>query len=320
MERTSPGSVAAFPQASGQTRMIPFVRESEVDYGRSQAVSPLIRRVMARNPGPFTYLGTGTYIVGHGEVAVIDPGPDLPEHLDALLAALAGERVIQILVTHDHADHSPLARALSAATGAPVAGMTRPVAHSVTGPPVEAGDDAAFRPDRLITGGEVFAGPGWTLRVLATPGHTANHLCFALAEENALFSGDHVMGWSTSVVAPPDGDMADYLASLRAVRDGRFATLWPTHGPPVTEPEPFLAAYIDHRLAREAQLLALLERGTSRIPQMVAVLYASVDKRLHPAAAQSVLAHLIKLVREGRAVSDGDPSLAAPFRLTRPSA
>jgi glyoxylase-like metal-dependent hydrolase (beta-lactamase superfamily II) len=228
--------------------------------------------------------------------------------------------VVQILVTHDHADHSPLARPLSQATGAPVAGMTRPIAHSVTGPPVEAGDDAAFRPDRLIGGGETFTGPGWTLRALATPGHTANHLCFALAEENALFSGDHVMGWSTSVVVPPDGDMTEYLASLRAVQAGNFATLWPTHGPPVTDPAPFLAAYIDHRLAREAQVLDLLERGVARVPQMVAILYANVDKRLHPAAVQSLLAHLIKLVREGRAECEGEPSLAAEFRLARPSA
>jgi glyoxylase-like metal-dependent hydrolase (beta-lactamase superfamily II) len=300
--------------------MIPFVREEAVDYGESQTVSPLIRRVMARNPGPFTYRGTGTYIVGQGEVAVIDPGPDLPEHLAALQAALAGERVVQILVTHDHADHSPLARPLSQLTGAPVAGMTRPIAHSVTGPPVEAGDDDAFRPDRRIAGGETFSGPGWTLRALATPGHTANHLCFALAEENALFSGDHVMGWSTSVVVPPDGDMSDYLASLRRVQDGNYATLWPTHGPPITDPAPFLAAYIDHRLAREAQVLALLERGVGRVGDMVAILYIDVDKRLHPAAAQSLLAHLIKLVREGRAVCEGEPSLGGDFSLAHPTA
>jgi len=296
--------------------VIPFVREMSFDYGRCDAVSPLIRRVIARNPGPFTYLGTATFIVGHGEVAVIDPGPDLPEHLDALLAALAGEQVTQIVVTHDHADHSPLARPLSAATGAPVAGMTRPVAHSVTGPPVEAGDDNAFAPDRRITGGEVFTGPGWTLRTIPTPGHTGNHLCFALDEENALFTGDHVMGWSTSVVVPPDGDMTDYLASLRRVQDGGFATLWPTHGPPVTDPAPFLAAYIDHRLAREAQVLDLLGQGVGRIGEMVAILYAAVDKRLHPAAAQSMLAHLIKLVREGRVACHGPPGLASTYRLS----
>ncbi len=295
--------------------MIPFVREMSFDYGACDTVSPLIRRVVARNPGPFTYKGTATFIVGHGGVAVIDPGPDLPEHLDALLAALAGERVTQILVTHDHADHSPLARPLSAATGAPVAGMTRPVAHSVTGPPVEAGDDNAFAPDRRISGGEVFAGAGWTLRCVPTPGHTGNHLCFALDEENALFSGDHVMGWSTSVVVPPDGDMTDYLASLRRVQDGGYSTLWPTHGPPITDPAPFVAAYIDHRLAREAQVLALLAKGHTRIPEMVAIAYKTVDKRLHPAAAQSMLAHLIKLVREGRAACDGAPSLGSEYRL-----
>ena len=295
--------------------MIPFVREMDFEYGRCDAVSPLIRRVVARNPGPFTYLGTGTYIVGHGEVAVIDPGPDLPEHLDALLAAVAGERVTQILVTHDHADHSPLARALAEATGAPVAGLDRPSAPHIEGPTVEAGDDLAFRPDRRITGGEVFSGPGWSLETIATPGHTGNHLCFALAEENAMFTGDHVMGWSTSVVVPPDGDMADYLDSLRLVQARTFATLWPTHGPPVTEPGPFLAAYIEHRLAREAQVLTLLAEGHSRIPEMVAVAYAAVDKRLHPAAAQSMLAQLIKLVAEGRALSDGAPSLASAYRL-----
>jgi glyoxylase-like metal-dependent hydrolase (beta-lactamase superfamily II) len=294
--------------------MIPFVRELDFEYGRCDTVSPLIRRVVARNPGPFTYLGTGTYIVGLGDVAVIDPGPDLAEHLDALRAALDGERVSQILVTHDHADHSPLARALSQATGAPVAGMTRAAAPHIEGPTVEAGDDEAFRPDRRITGGEVFSGPGWTLETIGTPGHTGNHLCFALAEENALFSGDHVMGWSTSVVVPPDGNMTDYLASLRTVQARDFATLWPTHGPPVIDPAPFLAAYIDHRLARETQVLDLLAQG-GRIPEMVAILYAAVDKRLHPAAAQSLLAHLIKLVREGRAASDGEPSLTSVYRL-----
>ena len=293
--------------------MIPFVREVAFEYGVPDQVSPLIRRVVARNPGPFTYLGTGTYIIGHGEVAVIDPGPDLPEHLDALLAATAGERVSEIVVTHTHMDHSPLAHPLAAVTGATVRGLPAPTVSS-TG--FEEDDQGAFQPHALITEGEIVSGPGWTLEAIFTPGHASNHVAYALRQENALFPGDHVMGWSTTVVSPPDGDMAAYLDSLEKVRARDFSTLWPTHGPPILEVAPFLAAYRAHRLAREAQVLAHLAQGPGRIRPMVEVLYANVDPRLHPAAAHSMWAHLIKLVEEGRVTCHGSPGLESEYWLS----
>ncbi|HTK33982.1 MAG TPA: MBL fold metallo-hydrolase [Caulobacteraceae bacterium] len=294
--------------------MIPFVREMSFDYGRPDQVSPLIRRVVADNPGPFTFRGTGAYIVGRGEVAVIDPGPHDPAHLAALLAATAGERITDILVTHTHADHSPLARPLAAATGAVVRGLPAPGLD--TG--FEEADEAGFRPDVLVRGGESVTGPGWTLEPIPTPGHASNHMAYALIEENALFPGDHVMGWSTTVISPPDGDMAAYMASLERVADRRFSTLWPTHGPPITEVAPFLAAYRDHRLERERQVLAQLAAGRGRIHDMVATLYAETSPRLHPAAAHSVWAHLIKLVHEGAAACEGEPGLESEYRAITP--
>ena len=296
--------------------MIPFVRQFDFEYGRCDQVSPLIRRVVAENPGPFTFTGTGTYIVGHDEVAVIDPGPPDHRHLEALLEAVKGERVSHVLVTHTHTDHSPLARPFAEATGAPILAARPPALPSLE-TVAEEGDDASFRPDVVLTGGEVVSGPGWTLEAMATPGHASNHMAFALREENALFPGDHVMGWSTTVVTPPDGDMDAYLASLDAVAAQDFATLWPTHGPPVTEVAPFLAAYRAHRLAREAQILARLEAGDRTIGEMVPVLYAAVDRRLWPAASLSVLAHLIRLVRLGRVTSDGPVEMGSNFRLAR---
>lgn len=296
---------------------IPYVRDIRFEYGVVDQVSPLIRRVVARNPGPFTYTGTGTYIVGRREVAVLDPGPDLPEHLDALLAALEGERVAHVLVTHTHADHSPLAAPLAAATGATVYG--RSAVKTEDGAPLEAGDDLAFRPDVPVEDGDLFRGPEWTLEAIATPGHASNHVCYALHEENALFTGDHVMGWSTTVVSPPDGDMGDYLQSLERVSARSFSRLWPTHGPPVEEPGPFLAAYRSHRLDRERQVLDQLASGVTRIRDMVPTLYAAVDRRLWPAAAHSLWAHMLWLVRSGRAASCGPPTLDAVYRLS-PSA
>jgi glyoxylase-like metal-dependent hydrolase (beta-lactamase superfamily II) len=294
--------------------VIPFVREIDVAYGRCDQVSPLIRRVTAANPGPFTYKGTGTYIVGRGAVAVIDPGPDLEGHLRAILAAIEGETVSHILVTHHHLDHSPLARALAAATGAKVWGrpLAAPPALDAIG--LEAGNDA-FTPDVRLGGGETLAGAGWTLEAIHTPGHTSNHMCFALAEENALFSGDHIMGWSTTVIVPPDGDMGDYLRSLDLIRARGFATVWPTHGPPITEVAPFIAATIAHRRERERQILEHLAAGETRITAMVPSIYAGVDPRLYPAAAHSVLAQMIELVKSGRAVCDGPPGLESAYRL-----
>ena len=293
---------------------IPFVRDMAFCYGAAEQVSPLIRRLVADNPGPFTFTGTGTYIIGSAEVAVIDPGPAQPAHLDALKQAVAGERVTAILVTHTHLDHSPLSAALAEWAGATIYGLPAPRLEEAA-IRLDEGHDRSFRPHALLADGDRISGPGWTLEAVATPGHASNHLCYALIEENALFSGDHVMGWSTTVVSPPDGDMAEYLQSLDKVAARDFSTLWPTHGPPVTEPGPFLAAYRDHRLEREAQVLAQLAEGRRRIPEMVAEIYAEVDPRLHPAAAHSVLAHLIKLVREGRAAADGPPGPASRYEL-----
>jgi glyoxylase-like metal-dependent hydrolase (beta-lactamase superfamily II) len=295
--------------------MIPFVRELDFEYGRCDQVSPLIRRVIARNPGPFTYLGTGVYIVGRGEVAVIDPGPDLPEHFEALNAALSGERVTHVLVTHHHLDHSPLAHPLAEAFGAKVYGLPAPGAHASDTPALEEGADDRFRPDVTLADGDLLSGLGWTLEAVMTPGHTSNHVCFALKEENALFSGDHIMGWSTTVITPPDGDMGDYFASLEKVQARGFDTLWPTHGAPVRETGPFIDAYVAHRRAREAQILEALGAGFTSIKAMVPSLYAAVDPRLHPAAAHSVLAHMIQLVREGRVVAEGEPRLDTAYLL-----
>jgi len=297
--------------------MIPFVRDFEFEYGRADQVSPLIRRVIANNPGPFTFTGTGTYIVGHGEVAVIDPGPDLPEHLEAILAAVNGETVRAILVTHNHADHSPLAGPLQQATGAPTYGCPMRHPPGAMAVKVEDDHDLGFVADHELCGGGVVSGPGWTLEAIPTPGHTSNHVCYALREENALFSGDHIMGWSTTVIVPPDGDMDAYFHSLDRIAARQFTTLWPTHGPPVREPASFIEAYKNHRLERERQILEMLSRGLGTIGDMVPVMYAAVDKRLYPAAAQSVLAHMIRLAGEGViASSDLQPGLTSLYRLS----
>jgi glyoxylase-like metal-dependent hydrolase (beta-lactamase superfamily II) len=295
---------------------IPFVREMDFAYGEVQQVSPLIRRVIANNPGPFTFRGTGVYIVGKGDVAVIDPGPNDAEHLEALKRAVAGQRVTHIFVTHRHLDHSPAARPLAAHTGATIYASGIAPRFSADDFIAEAGDDFGFKPDVVAQDGETFSGPDWTLEALMTPGHTSDHMCLALREENALFSGDHIMGWSTTVVSPPDGDMDAYLASLDKVQARGFAALWPTHGPPVTDVQPFIQAYRDHRLDREAQILARLQAGQTQIMDMVPVMYADVDKRLYPAAAHSVLAHIIRLVKQGRVTADGAPGIQTAYRLS----
>jgi len=290
--------------------MIPYVRDIEFEYGVVQDVSPLIRRVVANNPGPFTFKGTGTYIVGHGEVAVIDPGPDDPAHLDAILAAVAGEIVSHILITHHHSDHSPLAGPLKAATGATIYGcaVAGPEAEDTGEVKMEAGHDHDFKPDVSLCGGGAVSGPGWTLEAIPTPGHTSNHLCYGLKEENACFTGDHIMGWSTTVITPPDGDMTDYLASLEAIRGRHFTTLWPTHGPPIREVTPFIDAYVAHRHERADQIVKALASGPARIRDLVPTLYADVDARLWPAASRSMLAAVIHLQRQGRITAAGAPS------------
>jgi glyoxylase-like metal-dependent hydrolase (beta-lactamase superfamily II) len=273
--------------------------------GSAEQLHPLVRRVLAPNPSAFTYTGTQTYIVGRGEVAVIDPGPDLAPHVDAILAACAGERIAAILCTHTHRDHSPAARSLAARSGAPVGGCA-PLAFADDGPRADAAFDFDYAPDFVLADGERLAGPGWTLVAVATPGHTSNHLCFRLPEAGALFTGDHVMGWSTTIVSPPDGDMAAYLESLQRLLGDGDALYFPAHGPAVDRPQAHVRALIGHRRMREKQIRAQLEAGEGRIPDMVRTMYKDIDPRLHPAAERSVLAHLVHLEARGLARCAGD--------------
>ena len=287
-------------------------RDFEAPYGVLEEVSPLIRRIVANNPGPFTFWGTGTYVVGRGKVAVIDPGPDIAAHVDALTDALRGETVTHIVVTHTHLDHSPASAELKRRTGAPTFGFGP---HGAVGPGSEAGADRDFDPDRRVADRDVIEGSGWTLEAVHTPGHTSNHLCFALREENALFSGDHVMGWSTTVVTPPDGNMREYRASLRKLRARSDAVYWPTHGAAIRDPHPHLDAFIRHRDEREAEILGRLRGGNRTVPAIVAALYADVDPRLHRAAGMSVLGHIEELVEDGRVVAEGPVNVDGTFRL-----
>lgn len=268
-------------------------------------LEPLVARVLAANPSPFTYTGTQTYLVGTSDLAVIDPGPDLPEHLDALIVAIASRPVSAIVCTHTHRDHSPASRPLSAATGAPIIGCA-PLALDDDGPRSDAAFDRDYAPDRVLADGETIAGEGWTLEAVATPGHTSNHLCFALRESGALFTGDHIMGWSTSVVAPPDGDMTAYMASLERLlaRDDRV--YYPAHGPEVTNPQRLTRGMIGHRKQREGQILRLLDQQVGAIPDMVARMYVGLDPMLTGAAGRSVLAHLIDLNQRGLVRAEGE--------------
>lgn len=295
-----------------------FDRDFAVRPDVAEELSPLVRRIVAGNPGPFTFTGTCSYIVGRGEVAIVDPGPDLPTHVDALLAAVASETVTHIVVTHTHRDHSPAARALKAATGAPIVGCgphrrARPLAD---GEPdaMEGSGDLAHRPDRELSDGEEIAGSGWTLRAVATPGHTANHLAFALPEENALFSGDHVMAWSTTVVAPPDGSMTDFMASLDKLRGRPEALYWPGHGGPVRDPQRLVRALIHHRRQRETSILNRLAAGDRTAADIVRAIYVGLDPRLIAGAQMSVFAHLEDLLSRGAVSTDGAPRIDGEYR------
>jgi glyoxylase-like metal-dependent hydrolase (beta-lactamase superfamily II) len=239
-------------------------------------------------------------------VAVIDPGPELEGHIDAILAATAGERIVAILCTHTHRDHSPAAKAVKEATGAEIVGCA-PLALFDEGPRSDAAFDESYRPDRVLTNGDRVSGEGWTLEAVATPGHTSNHLCFALPEAQALFTGDHVMGWSTTVISPPDGDMADYMASLDLLmRRTQDMVYYPAHGEPVDNPQRFVRGLAGHRKQREGQILRLLRDAARPIPAMVEKMYAGIDPRLHGAAGRSVLAHLIDLKARGIVAEDGE--------------
>ena len=281
-------------------------------------VAPLVRRIVAPNPSPFTFTGTASYVVGRGQVAIVDPGPQDPAHRASLLRAVAGETVRFVVATHTHMDHTAGAPALAAAVGAPIVGAGP---HRTFRPPhegeaarLDAGVDGTYRPDQEMADGDVVSGPGWSLRAVATPGHTANHLAFALPEAGLLLSGDHVMGWSTTIVAPPDGSMAAYMASLEKLLDRPEELYLPGHGPAVRNARAFVRQIIGHRRMREAAIRSRLEEGARTIPELVAELYRDLDPRLKGAAGLSVFAHLEELVARGEAATEGPPALAATYR------
>ncbi len=329
-----------------------FDRDLDAVPGRVDALGPRLRRILAPNPGPFTFLGTGTYVVGRGEVAVIDPGPADDAHLEALLAALAGETVTHILVTHTHADHSPGARLLADRTGATVLGCaphpddapdpddpgdtlhtdptgtkgTDTTAEDTTAERTTAEGTAApeepketvdrdYRPARALGDGDVVEGTGWRIEAVHTPGHISNHLCFAWLDESVLFSGDHVMRWSTSVISPPTGDLRAYLSSLRKVRDRPETVYWPTHGPAVRDPQEYVAGLAAHRDQRTEQIRAVLAQAPASIPEIVAACYPGLDERLVKAAGRSVLSHLFALRDDGAVTSVQDDAGAPRWQL-----
>ncbi|MBL6691358.1 MAG: MBL fold metallo-hydrolase [Pseudomonadales bacterium] len=288
---------------------IPFVWEYDFEYATLEELTPLIRRVTARNPSGFTFHGTGTYVIGRGNVAVIDPGPLDDEHIEALKASLAGETVTHILITHTHFDHSPAAAPLKEFWGTKTYGFgPHGAGKAEEGVKIEEGGDMDFVPDVVCRDGDMIEGDGWTIECVHTPGHTSNHLCFALKEENALFTGDHVMGWSTSVIGPPDGDMTAYMESLEKLLKRDEDTYWPTHGTCIKDVKTFVQAFIDHRLDRERQILECLGNGYSKITDMVPVMYTETDKALYPAAAHSVLAAMIRMIDTDQVTCDSNPA------------
>jgi len=285
-------------------------------YAQPVPVYAGITRVLAKNPSPFTYTGTGTYLVGSASLAVIDPGPTLDAHLDALLAAIDNRPVEAILVTHTHLDHSPLSRQLAAAVDAPIYGFGPHGSGKPGGleaEQVEAGADMYFAPDKKLSNGQILEIDGHKLRAIHTPGHTSNHICFFDQTTNSLFSGDHIMGWSTTVISPPDGDMAAYLRSLNNLLSLPMQRIIPTHGPVIEKPHEFITHLLEHRQNRTEQILDNLAKGPRDVMTMVRDIYHDTNPVLHPAAARSVLAHLIALVDEGRVEADAAPSLDAKF-------
>ena len=298
---------------------IPFDRSLDAARaGELRCLTPLVRRLIAPNGGPFTFTGTCSYIVGAGHVAIIDPGPENPAHLAALLEAVRGETVAHIVITHTHRDHSPGARALKAATGAPIVGCAPHVAARALAlgeiAVLDAANDLDYAPDHVLADGERLAGDGFTLTALATPGHTMNHLAFALAQENSLFSGDHVMAWSTSIVAPPDGAMGAYMHSLERLRGRGETTYWPGHGGPVRDPARFVRALAAHRRQREGAIARCVSAGEETITRIVDKIYDGLAPALKGAAALSVFAHLEDLVARGVVTADGPPTLQARYR------
>jgi glyoxylase-like metal-dependent hydrolase (beta-lactamase superfamily II) len=280
----------------------------DAPYAKLEELEPGIARVLAHNPSAFTYYGTQTYLVGTAEIAVIDPGPDLPEHLDALEKAIAGRPIVAIMCTHTHRDHSPAARPLAERTAAPIVGCA-PLSLETVGPRADAAFDGDYAPDRVLSDGETLEIDGERLTAVATPGHTSNHLCFAY--KGALFSGDHVMGWSTTVVVPPDGDMAAYMQSLEKLRQRDDRIYYPAHGPAVTNPRQYVRHLVGHRMHREKQILKLVRETSREISDIVANAYPGLDPRLTAAAGGSVFAHLLDLERRGLVERRGDAWTAA---------
>jgi len=298
---------------------IPFDKNLDLAPDTVDEPMPGVRRVMANNPGPFTFKGTISYIVGKGRVAIIDPGPDDEAHIHALLEAVRGETVTHIFVTHTHRDHSPAVPAVKAVTGATVYAegphrAARPL-HIGEHNPLDSSGDRNFMPDVRLKDGEIVAGDGWSIEAVATPGHTANHMAYAFKEKNALFSGDHVMAWSTSIVAPPDGAMSDYMASLQKLAKRNEEIYFPGHGPAIRDARRFVNYHILHRKAREASILHRLAKGETDIPSIVRTIYIGIDPRLTGAAGMSVLAHLEDLVARGIVETDGQPAIDGTYRL-----
>ncbi len=299
---------------------IPFDKSFDLVPGEVKEVAPGVRALCASNASPFTFKGTITYIVGRGQVAIIDPGPDDPQHIQALLDAVRGETVTHIFVTHTHRDHSPAAAAVKVATGAKVYGegphrAARPL-HIGEANPLDAAGDSDFRPDLAIHEGDVISGPGFDIEAIATPGHTANHMAYALKGRNILFSGDHVMSWSTSIVAPPDGAMSDYMDSLHKLAARSEELYFPGHGTSIRNAPRFVRSYIRHREGREASIMHRLAKGETDIPTLVRAIYIGIDPRLTGAAGLSVLAHMEDLVARGLVATEGVPSIAGTYRLT----
>ncbi len=298
---------------------IPFDKRFDLAPGQVEEVAPDVRRILANNPSPFTFKGTVSYIVGRGQVAIIDPGPDDPAHVEALLNTVRGETVTHIFVTHTHRDHSPAVRPVKAATGALVLAegphrAARPL-NIGEAKRLDASGDLEFVPDHRLADGEVVSGQGFALEAVATPGHTANHMAFALRGTDILFAGDHVMAWSTSVVAPPDGAMSDYMASLEKLARRTETTYFPGHGGAVRGAPAFVRHYIAHRQGREASILHRLAKGEADIPTMVRAVYIGLDPRLTSAAGLSTLAHLEDLVARGKVATEGPPSITGVYRL-----
>ncbi len=298
---------------------IPFNKTLDLPPDTVDAPAPGIRRVMANNPGPFTFKGTISYILGRGKVAMVDPGPNDAHHIRALLDAVRGEIVTGIFVTHTHRDHSPAVPAIKAATGATVYAegphrAARPL-HTGEYNRLDASADHDFRPDVALRDGDIVSGDDWAIEAVATPGHTANHMSYAVKDKGILFAGDHVMGWSTSIVAPPDGAMSDYMASLDKLRHRPEALYFPGHGPAIPDAPRYVEHYIAHRRAREQSILHRLAKGEADIPTLVRAIYIGIDPRLTGAAGLSVLAHLEDLVARGVVATDGASSVEGVYRL-----